>query len=62
VAAKLSALREPPYYSFVTSAVHSIIPDNLKFSADGTAMWERRVWDEADGVNGVYRSSWWAQP
>jgi adenylate cyclase len=62
VAAKLSSLREQPYHSFITAAVYHKLDDDLKISPDGTYIWEQRTWDALDGVNRVYRSSWWARP
>lgn len=62
VAAKLSALREHPYHSFITAAVYNKLQDNIKVSPDGSYMWEQRTWNAVDGVNRVYRSSWWWKP
>jgi class 3 adenylate cyclase len=62
VAAKLSGLREHPYHSFITAAVYNKVQENVKFSSDGSYMWEQRTWDAVDGVSRVYRSSWWWKP
>lgn len=62
VAAKLSGLREDSYHSFITSAVYHKLDDNLKFSEDGTYIWEQRTWDAVEGVNRVYCSKWSAEP
>jgi class 3 adenylate cyclase len=62
VAAKLSGLREPPYHSFITAAVYNKVQENVKFSPDGSYMWEQRTWGAVDGVSKIYRSSWWWKP
>ena len=62
VAAKLSALRESPYHSFITAAVYHKLDDNLKISQDGSYVWEQRNWTEVEGINRIYRSQCWAQP
>jgi adenylate cyclase len=62
VAAKLSGVREDSYHSFITAAVYHKLDNNLKFSEDGTYIWEQRTWNAVDGVNRVYRSNWFAVP
>ena len=59
VAAKLSNLREAPYYSFITDTVYDQLNDEAKYSSgEKKPMWERRTWKAVTGVNAVYRSSW----
>jgi adenylate cyclase len=60
VAAKLSALREAPYYSFITGEVYDQINDTSKLSG-GKNMWEERTWTSG-AVKRVFRSSWTWQP
>lgn len=62
VAAKLSALRESPYHSFLTAAVYARLNAESKLGSDGREMWERRTWSAVSGVDVVYRSSWWWAP
>jgi class 3 adenylate cyclase len=62
VAAKLSGLREPEYHSFITAAVYNKMQENIKISPDGQSMWEQRPWNGVQGVNRIYRSSWWWRP
>lgn len=56
IAAKLSAVRSAPYYSFVTDTVYNNMADTSKISSDKRNMWERCDWK--GGVSVVYRSSW----
>lgn len=58
-AAKLCALREDTYTSWITEDVYDNMNDTAKFT-DGKAMWEKRTWT-ARNIS-VYRSSWWWQP
>jgi class 3 adenylate cyclase len=55
IAAKLSALRESPYHSYITHAVYINLPDYLRYEGDNQH-WERRPWDGAGDVKVVYRS------
>jgi adenylate cyclase len=58
VAAKLSALRESPYYSFVTKEVYDMMLESVKYGGDPKQlMWESRSWKSVAGVPSVYRSS-----
>jgi class 3 adenylate cyclase len=56
VAAKMSAFREAPYFSFITGAVYDKLADEAKLS-NGTNMWEERSW-KAGPIQRVFRSSW----
>ena len=59
VAAKLSALRESPYYSFVTKEVYDQMHESAKYGGNPKKlMWEARTWKGVAGVPSVYRSSW----
>ena len=60
VAAKLSAIRDTPYHTFITDAVFSQMMEPAKVT-NGIAMWEERAW-KAGPVPKVYRSSWEWQP
>jgi class 3 adenylate cyclase len=60
VAAKLSALREPPFYSFITSDVFDPSNSSARTSKSGKAMWEKRTWNGP--VSDVYRSEWTWEP
>ena len=60
VAAKLSGLRESPYYSFITEDVYKVMDVSCKKN-EGKDMWEKRSWKAVKGLETVYRSSWtWA--
>lgn len=57
-AAKLSAIAEPGYQSYITEEVYSQLHDSSKFGGNPrTHMWEKRTWT-AKGIS-IYRSSWW---
>lgn len=60
VAAKLSAFRDAPFFSFITGAVYDKINDEAKLSGD-KRMWEERVWTDGP-VKRVFRSSWSWKP
>jgi adenylate cyclase len=65
IAAKLSAIREPGYASYLSEAVFKAMLGTSKFEGDsGQLMWERRTWADGQpyGVGIVYRSSWWWTP
>lgn len=57
VAAKMSGIRQSPYFSFLTKEVYSRLADEAKFGADGREMWEACNWN-AGPVKDLYRSSW----
>ena len=59
-AAKLCALRDGGYASYITSDVYDNLHESVKYSDDKKAMWEKRVWTEKN-IN-VYRSSWMWRP
>jgi adenylate cyclase len=61
VAAKLSNLRTPPHYSYITPEVYSRLSADAK-STDGKNMWSEASWSEVAGVSKVYRSSWTWKP
>ena len=55
IAAKLCALRENPYATYITSEVFERLHDSVKLGGDPKqSMWEQRTWN---GMS-VYRSSW----
>lgn len=65
IAAKLSALREPGYSTYITQYVFDVMTDNSKYQTpDGALMWENRTWSAGEqfGVSTVYRSGWWWKP
>jgi class 3 adenylate cyclase len=63
VAAKLSALRESPYYSFVTKEVYAMMHESVKQGGDPKRdIWESRTWKGVAGVPSVYRSNWTWKP
>lgn len=62
VAAKLSALRQSPYHSFITPAVYIGMSDCARYSPDGRLMWSKWSWDEVEGIKEIYGSTWWMLP
>lgn len=56
-AAKLSAIRDAPYFSFVSKAVFDAAAREAKISNNGQEMWEARSWNTGP-IKDVYRSSW----
>lgn len=59
VAAKLSALRDAPYHSFISADVYSSMADDAKNGGEPKqAMWEVRSWKAMPDVPTVYRSKW----
>jgi uridylate cyclase len=63
VAAKLSAIRDDPYKSWITADVFDYMLDEVKTSSDGRSIWERRINVPAVQDGGVaYRSNWYWQP
>jgi uridylate cyclase len=61
IAAKLSELRNPPYYSYITWDVYEKLNAASKLS-DGKNMWESRYIKLSDEEWHCYRSSWWWKP
>jgi adenylate cyclase len=57
LAAKLSALRDASYPTWITGTVYDMLSKESKLS-DGKDMWEERVW-KAQGNIRIYRSSYW---
>lgn len=64
IAAKLSAIREDSYYTYITKNVFMELANSSKYGASGGLMWEERTWEKGKeyGVPTVYRSSWWWTP
>jgi adenylate cyclase len=60
IAAKMSAIRESPYHSFLTADVHKKLADEAKLH-EGKEMWESRNFPNSP-VKEVYRSSWTWKP
>lgn len=57
VAAKMSAFREAPYFSFISGTVYDTMADEAKISHDKRNMWEERAWNTGP-IKRVFRSSW----
>jgi class 3 adenylate cyclase len=64
IAAKLAALREDGYASYMTKVVYDQLAPDGKVAADGRDMWQLRLWTKAplEEVKSVYRSNFWWQP
>ena len=62
VAAKLSAIRESGYSSYVNQAVYDVANNEAKTGENGEPMWEQRTWSELPEIGYIYRSSWWWRP
>jgi|HubBroStandDraft_4_1064222.scaffolds.fasta_scaffold218173_2 adenylate cyclase len=60
VAAKMSAFRDSPYFSFISGPAYDKLADEAKLS-NGTNMWEERLWN-AGPIKRVFRSSWTWSP
>jgi class 3 adenylate cyclase len=58
-AAKLCALRDDTYTSWMTDSVFGSVLDEAKVS-DGRPMWTQKHWSEYGRT--VYASSWWWEP
>ena len=61
VAAKLSALREPGYSSYISEKVFNDMTDDGRYGGNPRRlMWEKRSWTKGKeyGVETVYRSNW----
>lgn len=57
-AAKLCALRDKDYPSYITEDVFSRLKEEVKYGGDPKRlMWEKRIWTEHGST--VYRSNWW---
>jgi class 3 adenylate cyclase len=60
-AAKLCAIRDPNYTSFLTGAVYDVLHDSSKYSiADRKNMWTQLHW--SSGNIDIYGSNWWLKP
>lgn len=59
-AAKLCALRESTFASWITKDVYDALDQSTRIGANGAAMWEERNWTSRNMT--VYRSSWWWKP
>jgi adenylate cyclase len=55
LAAKLSAIRDGVFYTFITGSVYDSLDKSTKFAPDGRNMWEERVWTSEDKMR-IYRS------
>jgi uridylate cyclase len=65
IAAKLSALREPGFSTYITKYVFDVMTDGSKYRvADGSLMWEARTWAAGGefGTPDIYRSNWIWKP
>jgi class 3 adenylate cyclase len=65
VAAKLSAIRESGYSSYLSETVFDRMLDESKYGGrPRQLMWEKRSWAAGTsyGVGTVYRSGWWWKP
>jgi adenylate cyclase len=60
-AAKLSDLREHPYSTFISKAVHDSLLDDAK-SSNGVEIWESRTIMFAGATESIYRSNYWWEP
>ncbi len=57
-AAKLCALREGIYASFITEDVYNMLNHKSKYGGESEInMWDKVMWDD-QGI-AIYRSSWW---
>lgn len=61
VAAKLSSIRNAPYYSYITPAVYASIAEDVRRSAGGELMWEEQTWPRGP-VTEIYGSAWTWEP
>jgi adenylate cyclase len=61
VAAKLSTIRNSPYFSYISGDVYDVMADSSKLSNNGQAMWQERPnWDGP--IKRIFRSSWTWSP
>lgn len=60
VAAKMSAFRDAPYFSFISGAVYDKLANEAKVT-NNQSMWEERAWTSGP-VKRVFRSSWTWSP
>jgi len=63
VAAKLSDIRDSPYYTYITEAVFKRLDKESKYGKDGRLMWDGPYVREVGGERmSVYRSNWRWKP
>ncbi len=63
IAAKLSEIRRPPWFSYVTEAVYRSMADTSKYSSTGVAMWELLTRSDIVGPGmRLYKTSWRRTP
>lgn len=62
LAAKLSDIRDAPYFTFITGSVYNRLQESSKIGSDKKDMWESRVWTFLDEKISVYRSSYHWKP
>jgi len=61
-AAKLSGIRDAPYFSFITEDVFKMLNDEAKLGGNPKqAMWQAATWKFLPGAS-LYRSSWTWEP
>ena len=60
-AAKLSAIRQGTYASWMTEDVFSGLEESAKKSSNDSDMWDQMTWTDMDGGT-IYGSSWWRRP
>ncbi len=62
VAAKMCALRNDPYFSWISGDVYDSLADSAKFSGDPQQnMWQERCWKNGP-ITRIFRSSWLWKP
>lgn len=63
VAAKLSARRHSPFYSYATASAYRMFNEETKLGPEGKAMWEPVTANDLPAdYNALYRSSWYWSP
>lgn len=63
IAAKLSAIRNPPWYTYVTEEVYSALNDDAKFGGrDNTNMWTTESTEMLGRRATLYKSKWTWNP
>jgi adenylate cyclase len=62
VAAKMSAFRDSPYFSWISGDVYDAMNDSSKYGGENNQnMWEERTWTSGP-IKRVFRSSWIWKP
>lgn len=59
-AAKLCALRDDTYTSWITSSVYDMLLDEAKYGPNKQLMWTQKTWTKYNRT--VYASSWYWEP